>query len=199
MKGRLIAVFAAVLVVIGIAGRRAPIITGVPASAQEITQSVYNLLGHGITDTVTPRVPNMVHIIARHKNGDVFYDRWVHNLRTNAGINWQYNQMAGTTAAVCNYIALTNTAITPAATDTALSGEISANGLARAQATPAHTTNATSYTLAYTWTCATSAQAAQAAGVFNAGSSGTLCFENTFTAASLQIGDTLQVTWTINF
>ena len=144
------------------------------------------------------RVPNMVHIVARHKDGTIFYDQWVHNLRTNAGINWQYGQMAGTTAAVCTYIALSNSGATPAATDTALASEITTNGLARANGTPAHTSNATSYTLSYTFT-ATGSQSAQNAGMLNASSSGTLCFENTFSQVSMNSGDTLAVTWTVNF
>jgi hypothetical protein len=143
-------------------------------------------------------LPHYVHVVARHADGTVFLDEWGHNLRVNAGINWQYGQMAGGTAAVCTYIALTNSAITPAATDTTLASEITSNGLARANGTPAHTSNATSYTLAYTFT-ATGTQAAQAAAVFNATSSGTMCFENTFTQASLVANDTLTVTWTINF
>ncbi|MGD0008754.1 MAG: hypothetical protein ABSE93_09450 [Terriglobia bacterium] len=143
-------------------------------------------------------LPHYVHVVARHADGTVFLDYWGHNLRTNAGINWQYGQMAGGTAAVCTYIALSNSGATPAATDTALASEITTNGLARALATAAHTSNATSYTLAYTFT-ATGTQAAQNAGMLNASSSGTLCFENTFTQASLVSGDTLAVTWTITF
>ena len=143
-------------------------------------------------------LPHWVHVVARHPDGTIFLDVTGHNLRTNAGINWQYGQMAGGTAAVCTYIALTNTAITPAATDTSLSGEITTNGLARALGTPTHTSNATSFTLANTFT-ATGTQAAQAAAILNASSSGTMCFENTFTQASLVSGDTLTVTWTIAF
>lgn len=151
-----------------------------------------------LTEAVRLRVPNMVHIVARHKDGTIFFDKTVHNLRTNAGINWQYGQMAGTTAAVCTYIALSNSGATPAATDTALASEITANGLARANGTASHTANATSYTIAYTFT-ATGAQSAQNAGLLNASSSGTLCFENTFTQVTMASGDTLAVTWTINF
>ncbi len=143
-------------------------------------------------------LPHWVHVVARHPDGTIFLDVTGHNLRTNAGINWQEGQMAGTTAAVCTYIALTNTAITPNATDTSLSGEITANGLSRALGTVTHTSNATSYTLANTFT-ATGTQAAQAAAILNASSSGTMCFENTFTQASLASGDTLTVTWTITF
>jgi len=145
------------------------------------------------------RVPNMVHIVARHKDGTVFYDQWVHNLRTNAGINWQYGQMAGTTAAVCTYIALSSDTGTPAATDTSVASEITTGGLARANGTASHTANATSYTVAYTFTATATQTAVQKAGLLNASSSGTLCFENTFSAVSMQSGDTLAVTWTINF
>jgi hypothetical protein len=142
--------------------------------------------------------PHYVHVVARHKDGTVFYDQWFHNLRTNAGINWQYNQMAGTTAAVCTYFALSNDSGAPAATDTAVASEITTNGLARVNATAAHTSNATSYTLSYTFT-ATGTQSAQKIGVLNASSGGTLCFENTFTQVSMVSGDTLAVTYTINF
>jgi hypothetical protein len=99
---------------------------------------------------------------------------------------------------VCTYIALSNDSGTPAATDTAVASEITTNGLARALATPTHTSNATSYGVSYTFT-ATGAQSAQKAGMLNASSGGTLCFENTFSQVSMQSGDTLAVSWTINF
>ncbi len=154
--------------------------------------------GPALRDSLTPRAPNMVHLVARHADGTIFYDKTVHNLRTNAGINWQYNQMAGTTAAVCTYIALSNDAGAPGAADTAVASEITANGLSRAAGAASHASNATSYTLAYTFT-ATGAQSAQKAGILNNTSGGTLCFENTFSAVSLANNDTLAVTWTVTF
>lgn len=62
------------------------------------------------------------------------------NLATSAGVDANSSQMANTAAqaASCNYVALTNTAITPAVADTTLSGEISSNGLSRAQGTYAN-------------------------------------------------------------
>ncbi len=152
----------------------------------------------GVRDNVMARVPNLVHVIARHADGTVFYDQTVHNLRTNAGVNWQFNQMAGATAGVCTYIGLSNDAAAPSATDTALAAEITINGLARAGATPAHSGNTSSYTLTYTFT-ATGTQSAQKAGLFNASSTGTLCFENAFSPVAMNSGDTLQVVWTLNF
>jgi len=155
------------------------------------------------------RRSNVVHVLARHPKpgcadtavcGTIFYETTTHNLVTNAGLNWLADIMANTsTPAVntqCNFIALTNTAITPGATDTTLSGEIVANGLSRAQGTYTHSSNATTFTIAKTFT-ATGAQSAQAGAVFTASSAGTMCYEDTFTSATLATNDTLSVTWTI--
>lgn len=70
------------------------------------------------------------------KCGELLEHGWTHNLRTSAGTTGQYNQLFGTAAAVYTYIGLTNSAITPAMADTTLSGEISSNGLSRANSTP---------------------------------------------------------------
>jgi len=132
--------------------------------------------------------------------GTIVYQSTSHNLVTNAGLNWLADIMSNTSTpsvnTQCNYIALTNTAITPGATDTTLSGEIVTNGLQRAQGTYTHTANATTYTISKTFT-ATGAQSAQAGGVFTASSGGTMCFEDTFSPATLATSDTLQVTWTV--
>jgi hypothetical protein len=143
-------------------------------------------------------LPHYVHVVARHPDGTIFYDHTFSNLRTNAGATWQEGQMAGTTAAVCTYIALSNSAITPNATDTSLAGEITTNGLARTLGTVSYTAGASSYTVSNKFT-ATATQAAQAAALLNAASGGTECFENTFTQVSLNANDTVTVTWTINF
>jgi hypothetical protein len=146
----------------------------------------------------TVHYSNTVEVVARHKDGREFYRHKSHNLLTNAGKDVISSAVSntGTQAAACNYIALTNTAITPAAGDTTLSGEIAANGLSRAQATYAHTNGTNTYTLTKVFT-ATATQASQAAGVFNASSAGSMCFENTYTSVTLNNGDTLTVTWTI--
>jgi len=59
-------------------------------------------------------------------------------------------------------------------------------------------TNFGKATLVETWT-ATGAQSAQAFGIFNASSSGTMGFEGTFTPVSLNTSDTLQITWSLFF
>lgn len=125
-------------------------------------------------------------------------EKW--NQITNAGRDFMHQQCyqtSGLGTNGLNYIALTNTAITPAATDTTLSGEIVANGLARAQGTVSHTAGTNTTTIANTFTCTTAAQAAQATALFTASSAGTMNHELTFSQRSLQIGDQLIVSFTI--
>ena len=147
-----------------------------------------------------------VHVVAAHADGSVFYDHSAHNLRTTGGADWQANAMSATSSqpASVNYIALSNDSASPAAGDCAagssactLASEISTNGLARAQATYAHSNGTNTYTLTHTFT-ASGIQAAQKAGLFNASGSGTMVFEVAFAQVSLGIGDTVTVTWTVS-
>ena len=103
----------------------------------------------------------------------VFNSQDVHNLVTLAGFDLISSAVSNTSTqpAACNYIAVTNAAITPANTDTTLSGEITSNGLARAQGTYAHTNGQQTYTVSKVFT-ATGTQASQATGLFNASSAG---------------------------
>jgi hypothetical protein len=147
--------------------------------------------------------PHLVQVVARHADGTEFYrSKPEENLRTNAGANWQADIMSDTgTPSVntqCNYIALTDDSGSPNATDTALASEIATNGLSRKQGTYNHTSNASSYTDSAVWT-ATGTQASQKAGMLTTSSGGTLCFESTYTAVTLNDTDTLTLTWTINF
>lgn len=130
----------------------------------------------------------------------IFSNQTVHNLRTTAGGDWQASVMGNTAAppATCNFIALSNDATAPAVGDTVVAGEIAANGLSRAQGTYAHTNGTASFTVQKVFS-ATGTQASQKAGLLNASSTGTLCFENTYTTVTVNNGDTLTVTWTINY
>lgn len=165
----------------------------------------------------TRLVKNDVNVAARHcqdymTNGVIdwaqcasdprtlFYTHTYHNLRTNAGGDWQASVMGNTSSvpATCTYIALSNDATAPSTSDTAVASEITSNGLSRAQATYAHTNGTSSYTEQKVFS-ATGTQASQKAGLLNASSTGTLCFENTYTQVTVNNGDTLTVTWTINY
>lgn len=129
-------------------------------------------------------------------------DEWEQdNLVTNAGrdfLHLQGYQTTGLGTNGLNFIALTNTAITPAVGDTTLSGEIVTNGLSRAQGTVAHTGGTNTTTVAHTFTCATAAQACQGCALFTASSAGTMNHEFSFTQRSLQVADTITTTHSIS-
>jgi hypothetical protein len=107
------------------------------------------------------------------------------------------NTSAGTRGG--GYLALTTDATAPAAGDTALTSEISTNGLARADATTKnHTDNANVTLIEHEWTATGTHTNVQKVGMFNAASVGILTHEGTFTAASLISGDKLKVSYTVN-
>lgn len=146
------------------------------------------------------------------------------NLRTNVGIDFCATQLGSTAPTTqADYIGLSNNTITPAATDTSnvapwntaqaadaapstSTGEYTGVGLTRKQATYAHTTSATNYTMAATWTATGAITSVRLAGLFG-GSARTvqstsanniLFLENTFTSTTLANADQLSLTWTVN-
>lgn len=123
----------------------------------------------------------------------------VHNTITTVGRDFLHTQGYGTSPAAngLNYIALSDDAVTETSASTTLSNEIAANGLTRAIGAVAHTGGTNTTTVSKTFTCATSAQAAQKAALFTASSGGTMNHVLGFTQRSLQVGDTLQITFTI--
>jgi hypothetical protein len=144
----------------------------------------------------------------------VFYTHKSHNLLTNAGKDKIANQLsaagaAASATAVCQWIALANDTSntnvgTVNNTDTTIatsgtgSTELTTNGMARvAVTTQSHTNGTSTYILSKVFTDTTAASTMNKAGVFDAASTGNMCFENLFTQVTLQINDTLTVTWTI--
>lgn len=126
----------------------------------------------------------------------------VRNSRVDAGASFVANQISGTSVAVANYMALSANTLTIAKGDTTLSGEITTNGCARAQATygnytaPSALNGTASYTLTYQWT-ASASQTVNSVAVFNAASAGTMLVEaNLSQAYNLNNGDKLTITYT---
>ena len=125
----------------------------------------------------------------------------VDNLITNAGRDEMHLLGYWTTGSdqeVCNYIALSNTTLTETASSTTLNGEITANGLARAQGSVTHTAGTNTSAIYKLFTCSTAPQAAQKAALFFSSSSGTMNHVLAFTQRSLQVGDQLAITFTIS-
>lgn len=98
------------------------------------------------------------------------------------------------------YIGLTSDASAANASNTTLTSEITANGLARAVGTYAHTTGTSTYTLTKAFSVTGTQSGIHRAGAFTASNTtagGVMCFETVLNAdASVINGDTLTVTWT---
>ena len=101
------------------------------------------------------------------------------------------------------WMALTTDATAPAATDTSLASELSGSGWTRAQATYAHTTGASTYTLVKTFTSADgTARTINKMAIFNAASNaGTpaqMVFESAVPSPPVLVsGDTVTITETV--
>jgi hypothetical protein len=100
------------------------------------------------------------------------------------------------------FIGLTTDASAASAANTALTSEITTNGLQRALALYAHTPGTASYTLSKTFTASGAFTAVHRAGCFTcltAAAGGRLIFETVLNAdATLASGDSIAVTWTVN-
>lgn len=145
---------------------------------------------------------------------DVFVPVGVHyNLRTNDGIDYVCQQLgsAGSAASstnVARWMALGNASYAPAATNRSLNSssqgvttsEWTTNGLARAQATPAHTLGVTNYTLTNTFTVTTAQSTVYTIGEFDrqAAASSILFLTTDITDTVLNVNDQLQITHTVN-
>jgi hypothetical protein len=130
--------------------------------------------------------------------------RWNHNLLTNNGRD-KYHQVALTDTSAtlrgAGYIASTESTITPAAGDTTLSGEITTNGLGRADAgTKTHSAGTNSTLLEHTFTASGAFTDVKASATFNASSGVTMFHIANFSTGSgtLATNDTLKISWTIN-
>lgn len=154
-----------------------------------------------LEDIARGKVRNSVHVYVRRAATGEVEDLGVSpNLRTTAGLNWQSDVMGADSQPVAaQWIGLTLNATAPAAGDTTLTAEIAAGGLTRAEGTYAHTGGATFYTITRTFTASAVHTGVSKAGLFTAVSAGTMAFETLLNnPATLQIGDTLTITWTVN-
>jgi len=150
------------------------------------------------------RLRNVVEVVVRDKAGNVKSRSKTTNMRVNGGADFWDTQLFTTSpgGAGATFIGLTTDATAPGATDTTLTSEETTNGLARASASHSHTaaSSTTTFTKTFTYTGSSSKVIAKV-GLFNASSAGTLVLETLLssTATVNANGDTISITWTINF
>ena len=120
------------------------------------------------------------------------------NLITNAGRVQLHTQCySASPGNAFRFIALTNDATAPAATDTSLTGEISTAGLSRAAGTVTLASGSGTQTTISNVFTATGAVSARKAALFNASSGGVMNHVVAFAAKTLANGETLTITYTI--
>lgn len=161
---------------------------------------------------------NRVRTIVSNPNGKVSLFRQFWNMvpsfnsRVNKGADLIGSLITGTSLNSIasplppKYIALSTSSLTPAATDTTLSGETSNSGVARTLGTqgsytgPSSLDGAASYTVSNTFTCGATPTTVQSSALFDASSAGNMFAEANFSgSAALTNGMQLQVVWTVNF
>lgn len=137
---------------------------------------------------------------------------FAYNSRVNKGADLTASLLSGTSFNSIasplppKYIALSTSVLTPAASDTTLSGETAVSGLIRALGTqgvytgPTTLDGAASYQVTKTFTNTTAGIVTiNSAALFDAVTVGNLFVEaNLSIAAPMQVNDTLAVTWQIN-
>ena len=130
--------------------------------------------------------------------------RWTHNLLCNAGRDAFHalcytNTSAGTRG--YGFIASTESTITPSAGDTTLTGEITTNGLGRADATTkTHSAGTNTTLIEHTFTASGAFTDVKASATFVAASAGVMGHIANFSTGSgtLATNDTLKISWTLN-
>lgn len=128
----------------------------------------------------------------------LFYHDESSNLITNIGFDWIEDQLGDTPATdPAKWISVSLDATSPGVGWTQIITEIAAGGLARAVGT--YTSTGTGvWTIAVTFTASATHTNVQLTGLQWASSGdGNLMAANTFTAVTLNNGDTLTITWTL--
>lgn len=124
------------------------------------------------------------------KDGTVKETREIPNLVVAAGKTFVAARMVGTPTAM-SHMAVGSSSTSPASGDTALGSELGRVALASASSSGAVVT----YTA--TFPPGTGTGAVVEAGVFNAGSSGTMLCRTTFAVVNKGADDAMSITWTV--
>ena len=125
-------------------------------------------------------------------DGLVRESKWVKNLVVNAGLALVAARVAGGGTAP-THMALGTGAVAAAGGNTTLGAEVGRVTLAGAAASGAEVT------FTATFPAGTATGAITEAGIFNAGSNGTMLSRTVFPVLNKQAGDTISVSWVLTF
>jgi len=126
-------------------------------------------------------------------DGSIKHNQTAENLVVTAGKVFIASRMAGTSSAVMSYMAIGTGTTAAAVGDTALQSQSAI--VALTSTTPS--SNTVVYVASFPAGTPASLTAITEAGIFNASSSGTMLCHTIFAAINKDVGDTMQITWTI--
>lgn len=130
-------------------------------------------------------------VVVTGADGQVKEEREFTNLVVTVGKNFVASRMVGTSANVMSHMAIGSDNTPAAAGDTALGTELGRVALAGASAA----TNVVTYTA--TFPAGTGTGAVVEAGIFNAGSAGTMLCRTVFAVVNKGVDDAMSITWTV--
>ena len=130
-------------------------------------------------------------VVVTGADGKVKEEREFKNLVVTVGKNFVASRMVGTSSAVMSHMAIGSSSTPAAAGDTALGSELGRVALAGASAA----NNVVTYTA--TFPAGTGTGAVVEAGIFNAGSAGTMLCRTVFAVVNKGVDDAMSITWTV--
>jgi hypothetical protein len=130
-------------------------------------------------------------IVVRGADGKVKDVRQVPNLVVSVGKTYIASRMVGTSATVMSNMAIGTGTTAPAAGDTTLGTEAGRVALA------SFTSSGATVTATATFPAGTGTGAITEAGIFNAGSAGTMLCRTTFPVVNKAAGDSIAITWVV--
>lgn len=143
-----------------------------------------------VNDLISPK--GTVHFVLTDANGNVT-ERKETNLVVTTGLGYIASRMKDTTATIMSHMAVGTGTANAAAGDTALGTESARVSLTSQTVTGAYI----EYVATFAAGTPASATAITEAGIFNAGSSGTMLCRTKFDVINKGIADTLTITWRI--
>ena len=130
-------------------------------------------------------------VVVTGADGKVKEEREFKNLVVTVGKNFVASRMVGTSSTVMSHMAIGSDNTPAAAADTALGSELGRVALAGASAA----NNVVTYTA--TFPAGTGTSAVVEAGIFNAGSAGTMLCRTVFAVVNKGVDDAMSITWTV--
>lgn len=130
-------------------------------------------------------------VVVTGANGEVKAEHNFKNLVVTVGKNFVASRMVGTASAIMSHMAIGSGTTAAAAGDTTLQSELGRVALTSGTATGAVAT----YTA--TFPAGTGTGAVTEAGIFNAGTAGTMLCRTVFSVVNKGADDAMSVTWTV--